>query len=105
MDSTRSGDLVTVAGDGPSIDGIVFDTPSHTKVVVAVMDAHRGPVFRSVHPDSLSGRSEAGAHDQALRLLLRRTPQPNRGKSQGNGGGAQGRAGFTRSATHRSTGR
>ena len=96
---------MTVAGDGPPLDGIVFDTPSNSKVVVAVMDSRRGPVLRSVHPKALSERSAEGPHDPALHLLLRRTPQPDRGKSRGAGGGGQGRAGFTRSATHRSTGR
>ena len=105
MESSQVNDLVTVTGTGPSVDGIVFDTPSHSKVVVAVMDAQRGPVFRSVHPDALSQRAEAGPHDQALRLLMRRTPPPTRGKTRGAGSAGQGRAGFTRSATHRSTGR
>jgi hypothetical protein len=105
MESIQPGDLVTVAGSGPAVDGIVFDTPSHTKVVVAVMDPHRGPSFRSVHPDALSARSQAGSDDQALRLLLRRTPPPARGKTRSSGASGQGRAGFTRSATHRSTGR
>jgi hypothetical protein len=105
MESTNAGDLVTVSGDGPSLDGIVFDTPSNSKAVVAVMDARRGPVLRSVHPRTLSERSEASAHDPALRLLIRRTPQPERGRANGAGGGGRGRAGYTRSATHRSTGR
>ena len=37
------GDLVKVATAGPLIDGIVFDTPSATKVVVAVVDPVAGP--------------------------------------------------------------
>jgi hypothetical protein len=105
MESVNAGDLVTVAGPGPTLDGIVFDTPSSSKVVVALMDPQRGPVFRSVHPDALSERTEAGAHDPALVLLIRRTPAPTRGKSRGTGSAGQGRAGFTRSATHRATGR
>ncbi|MEA2194150.1 MAG: hypothetical protein QOG42_584, partial [Solirubrobacteraceae bacterium] len=36
---------MTVAADGPPLDGIVYDTPSATKVVVAVVDRGRGPVF------------------------------------------------------------
>jgi hypothetical protein len=105
MESIGAGDLVTVAGSGPALDGIVFDTPSRSKVAVAVMDAHRGPVFRMVHPDALSERQEEGPHDRALRLLMRRTPSPVRAGPRGAGGGAQARAGFTRSAAHRSTGR
>jgi hypothetical protein len=105
MESINAGDLVTVAGTGPALNGIVFDTPSRTKVVVAVMDPHRGPVFRPVHPDALSERTAAGADDGALRLLLRRTPPPNGGKARNAASSVQGRDGFTRSATHRSTGR
>ena len=70
---------MTVAGDGPKLDGIVFDTPSATKVVVAVVDRGRGPVFRTVHPRTLSERAAEGADDRALRLLIRRTPPPARG--------------------------
>ena len=105
MDTINAGDLVTVAGTGPALDGIVFDTPSRTKVVVAVVDPHKGPVFRPVHPDALSERATAGPHDTPLRLLIKRTPPPTGGKSGGTGSRGQGRAGFTRSATHRSTGR
>lgn len=105
MEPTRAGALVTVSCDGPSLDGIVFDTPSNSKVMVAVMDSRRGPVLRTVHPRDLTERSGAGPHDPALRLLLRRTPQPDRGKAKGGRAGGQGRAGYTRSATHRSTGR
>jgi hypothetical protein len=105
MEPANQGDLVTVAASGPTLDGIVFDTPSTTKVVVAVMDRQRGPVFRSLHPDTLSERTEAGPHDPALRLLIRRTPAPTRGKARGAGSAGRGRAGFTRSATHRATGR
>lgn len=101
----RGGDLVRVVGGGPALDGIVFDTPSRSKVAVAVMDAHRGPVFRTVHPNALSERLEEGPHDRALRLLLRRTSLPVRGGTRGAGGGGQGRNGYTRSVTHRSTGR
>jgi hypothetical protein len=105
METINAGDLVTVAGTGPALDGIVFDTPSRTKVVVAVMDPNRGPVFRPVHPDALSERAASGPDDSALRLLLKRTPPPAGGKAGGAGSSVQGRAGFTRSATHRSTGR
>ncbi len=32
-----------VAGGGPELDGIVFDAPSRTKVVVAVVDPIAAP--------------------------------------------------------------
>ena len=76
MQSTSAGELVTVAGDGPPLDGIVFDTPSTTKTVVAVVDRGRGPVFRTVHPRTLTVRATEGGDDHALRLLIRRTPVP-----------------------------
>ncbi|MDP1847426.1 MAG: hypothetical protein Q8K79_06515 [Solirubrobacteraceae bacterium] len=105
METTSPGDLVTVAGDGPKLDGIVFDTPSATKVVVAVVDRGRGPVFRTVHPRTLSERAAEGADDRALRLLIRRTPPPTRGGARGAGGAGQGRSGHTRTAMHRTTGK
>ena len=105
MESSAVGELVKVATGGPEIDGIIFDTPSATKVVVAVIDPGRGPVFRTVHPDALSERAEEGPHDKALRLLIRRTPPPARGAARGGTGAGRGRAGHTRAATHRTTGR
>ena len=94
-----------VAAGGPTLDGIVFDTPSRTKVVVAVVDRAKGPVFRTVHPDALSARAEEGPDDRALRLLVRRTPPPNRGAARGGAGGESARAGHTRTAMHRTTGK
>jgi hypothetical protein len=105
MNPTRAGDLVTIATGGPEIDGIVFDTPSRSKVVVAVVDAGRGPVMRTVHPDALTERTAPGPSDQALRLLIRRTPPPVHGGARGAPGARQGPAGHTRAATHRPTGR
>jgi len=105
MESTSPGDLVTVAGDGPKVDGIVFDAPSPTKVVVAVVDRGRGPGFRTVHPRTLSERPAEGAHDRALRLLIRRTPPPARGGARGGSGAGQGRSGHTRATMHRTTGK
>ncbi len=105
METTSPGDLVTVAGDGPKLDGIVFDTPSTTKTVVAVVDRGRGPVFRTVHPRTLTERTAEGADDRALRLLIRRTPPPTRGGARGAAGAGQGRSGHTRSAMHRTTGK
>lgn len=105
MQATSAGELVTVAGSGPKLDGIVFDTPSRTKVVVAVVEAGRGPVLRTVHPDVLSERAEAGPHDHALRLLVRRTPVPVRGTGRAGSGQGRGSAGHSRGAAHRTTGR
>jgi hypothetical protein len=105
MEPTSVGELVTVAAGGPKLDGIVFDTPSRTKVVVAVVDPAKGPAFRTVHPEALSERTEEGPDDRALRLLIRRTPPPNHGTSRGGTGGESARAGHTRTAMHRTTGK
>src|SRR3954465_1617900 len=105
MDSVGAGELVKVADGGPEVDGIVFDTPSSSKVVVAVVDRARGPVFRTVHPSTLSARTEEGPDDRALRLLVRRTPPPVHGAARGGSTGGHGRAGHTRGAAHRPTGR
>ena len=105
MESTSAGELVKVASGSFEVDGIVFDTPSRSKVVVAVVDRGRGPVFRTVHPKTLTERTEEGPDDRALRLLVRRTPPPLRGT--GNGGAAAGRGspGHKRGAMHRTTGK
>jgi hypothetical protein len=105
MEPTRAGELVRVTGGGPELDGIVFDTPSSSKVVVAVVDPRRGPVFRTVHPKNLTERTEEGRHDRALRLLIRRTPEPVQGAARGEGRGGRGRPGYTRTAGHRTTGK
>jgi hypothetical protein len=73
MESTTVGALVKVAGGGPVLDGIVFDAPSRSKVVVAVVEPARGPVFRTVHPKTLTERTEEGPDDRALHLLSRRS--------------------------------
>ena len=77
METTAIGDLVSVAGTGDPRDGIVYDTPSPSKVIVAVVDPRRGPGFRTVHPNTLTEREKEGPHDPALRLLIRRTPPPS----------------------------
>jgi hypothetical protein len=100
-----SNQLVKVAGTGPALDGIVFDTPSNSKVVVAVMDPARGPVFRSFSPQAVSERTEPGPDDQALHLLIRRTPAPVPSSGRGAGSAVQGRSGFKRNASHRTTGK
>jgi hypothetical protein len=105
MDSRSLGDLVSVATGGPEVDGIVFDAPSATKVIVAVVDRARGPVLRTFHPDTLSDRTAEGPDDKALRLLLRRTPPPVHGAARDGSNIGRRRAGHTRAATHRSPGR
>src|SRR4051812_28381084 len=105
MDSSSVGDLVRVATGGPDVDGIVFDVPSATKVVVAVVDPARGPVFRTVNPDTLSERTEEGPDDRALHLLIKRTPPPVHGAARGAASAGGRRAGHSRGATHRPTGR
>ncbi len=105
METIDVGSLVKVATDGPVIDGIVFDHPSSSKVVVAVIDRKRGPVFRTVHPDTLSERADEGDADRALRLLIKRTPPVQRGGGRAGAGGGRGRAGHSRGAMHRPTGK
>ncbi len=94
-----------VAAGGPELDGIVFDTPSRTKVVVAVVDRERGPVFRTVSPRVLSERLEEGADDRALGLLIRRTPPPVHGATRGGARGGGAREGHARGTAHRTTGK
>lgn len=105
MDSISAGQLVKVADGGPERDGIVFDTPSAVKVVVAVVDPRRGPSFRTVHPKTLSERAEEGPDDPALQRLLHRTRSPVAREARVGPGPGRGRAGHTRAATHRTTGK
>lgn len=105
METLAIGDLVRITGGGPELDGIVFDTPSRSKVVVAVVDPGRGPVFRTVHRETLTARETEGSDDPALRLLIRRTPPPVRAAARDGVNVRKGAAGFTRGASHRSTGR
>jgi hypothetical protein len=105
MSMLSSGQLVKVAGTSTEIDGIVFDVPSATKVVVAVIDRTRGPVFRSVNPKAVTNREEDGPDDRALRLLVRRTPRPVSDGARGATVTRPGRSGFTRGTAHRATGR
>jgi hypothetical protein len=105
VETFAMGDLVSVAGTGPALDGIVFDMPSRLKVVVAVVDPVRGPVLRTVHPKALHEREQEGAHDPALRLLVRRTPPPVHTAARAGFTGRKGQAGFSRGAPHRPTGK
>jgi hypothetical protein len=105
MESTAAGELVSVAtGNGHSVDGIVFDTPSAKKVVVAVVDPTRGPALRTVHPDALSARETEGAGDRAMRMLIKRTPPPvHRNGAAGGTSAGRGSAGHSRGASHRTS--
>jgi hypothetical protein len=105
METVEVGDLVTVNGPGAPLDGLVYETPSRTKTVVAVVDPKHGPVFRSVNPDTLTERTGESKHDVALRLLVRRTQGTVRGQSHATGSAQKRQAGFTRGASHRPTGR
>jgi hypothetical protein len=105
MELTSTGELVTVDSGGRPLDGIVFDAPSNSKIVVAVMDRGRGPVLRTFPLTALTERAEEGPSDRALRLLIRRTPPPVRGSARDGAGGGRGRPGHTRGAMHRTTGK
>jgi hypothetical protein len=105
VDTAGPGDLVTVADGSTELDGLVFDRPSNSKVIVAVVDPTRGPVFRAVNPGALTEREQEGPNDRALRLLVRRTPPPPNSVARGGTRGGQRREGFTRGAAHRATGR
>jgi hypothetical protein len=105
MEQIGKGELVKVATAGPVIDGIVFDVPSASKVVVAVMDRSRGPVMRAVPRKALTGRADVGPDDQALRLLVRRTPPAVHSAARGGAAAGLRRAGHTRAAMHRTTGK
>ena len=105
MESPEIGSLVTVGGERSETDGIVFDTPSRSKTVVAVMDAAKGPVFRSVHPRTLTERENEGPADRALRLLMRRTPSTTKGNPRAGSTQGHGSSGHARATAHRTTGK
>jgi len=105
MEPISVGELVKVATGGPDLDGVVFDVPSRTKVVVALMDPQRGPGFRTVDAATVTPRTEDAPADKALHALIRRTPAPSRGSAPGSGGARRGQAGHTRATMHRTTGK
>ena len=105
MEPVTPGDLVTVAEGSGQLDGIVFDTPSSSKVVVAVVDPSRGPRMRTVHPSTLGERAEASPDDRALHLLIKRTPPVTHEAGRAATGAKQRRSGFARGTAHRPTGR
>jgi hypothetical protein len=99
------GELVKVATGGPELDGIVFDRPSRSKVVVAVVDRSRGPVLRTFAANSLTTREAEGPDDRVLQLLIRRTPAPGHDAARGGARSGGARPGHTRGAMHRPTGK
>jgi hypothetical protein len=105
MTLLQEGELVTVAGERGERDGIVFQVSSKSKVVVAVPDPARGAVMRTFHPSTLAVRTTAGAHDEALRRLIRRTPSAGRGDPRGGNAPGSGPRGHTRTPAHRTTGK
>ena len=105
VETTKIGELVKVGVGGSARDGIVFDTPSRSKAVVAVVDPDRGPRFRTVNPKELTKREDEGPDDRALQLLIRRTPPAVSGAARGARTGGRGQPGFKRGAAHRTTGR
>ena len=64
-----------------------------------------GPVLRTVDAKTVTERETDGPGDQALRLLIRRTPPPVHGAARGATGIGSGRAGHARAAMHRTTGK
>ena len=103
MEAPHVNQLVTVSTGGPALDGIVVGVPSEHKVVVALVDARRGPVYRTVPPEVLGERADEGPHDPALHALIRRTPHQGRGGRAGGAGPVQARSGHGHPTTHRTT--
>ena len=103
MKAFHEGQLVTLVGEGGEFDAIVVHAPSLVKVEVAVADAERGALFRTVHPKTLRERSTAGEHDDALRRRIRRTVPADRGGPRSGPGG--GHRGHTHVSGHRTTGK
>jgi hypothetical protein len=103
MKAFHEGQLVTFVGEGSELDAIVVHAPSLVKVEVAVVDAERGAVFRTVHPKTLRERSAVGEHDDALRRRIRRTSSADRAGPRSGPG--RGRRGHTHVSGHRTTGK
>src|ERR671922_2241597 len=103
MKAFHEGQLVTLVGDGGEVDAIVVHAPSLVKVEIAVADAERRAVFRTVHPKMLRERSVVGDHDDALRRRIRRTISAGRPRPRSGPRGA-GR-GHSHVSGHRTTGK
>jgi hypothetical protein len=98
----REGQLVRLATEDGSLDGVVAHVTSLVKVEVAV-EQDGGPVFRTAHPKSLTTRDEPGPADDELRRLIHRAAAP--GHTDAGGTSGRGRRAHTRGAAHRTTGR
>jgi hypothetical protein len=105
MRTFHEGQLVTLVGDDGALDGIVVHAPSLVRIEVAVRDAERGPVFRTVHPKALRERETDGEHDDALRRMIRRTPSAGRAGPRSGPGAGRGRRGHSQATGHRTTGK
>src|SRR4051812_19169782 len=103
MKSFHAGQLVTVTDDDGRMDAIVFDTPSLTKLVVAVPDDEHGAAFRTVHLKKVTAREDDGPSDETMRELIRRSR--SRDGSPGAGAGPGRRGGHAGAQAHRSAGR
>jgi hypothetical protein len=101
MKPFHEGQLVTLVGEGKELEGIVVHAPGLVKVEIAVPDAERGPVFRSVHPKVLRQRDVPSEHDDALRRLIRR----GRAGSRSGRPVGYGRSGHSQPSGHRTTGK
>jgi hypothetical protein len=105
MRSFREGQLVTLVGEGGPLDGIVVHAASLVKIEVAVPDADRGPVFRTVHPKTLRERRMAGEHNDALRRLILRTSSAGRAGPRSGPGAGHAHRGHSQASRHRTTGK
>jgi hypothetical protein len=101
MESFHEGQLVTLVGEGKELEGIVVHAPRLVKVEIALPDAERGAVFRSVHPKVLRHRDLPGEHDDSLRRLIRR----GRAGSRSERPVGHGRSGHSHPTGHRTTGK
>jgi|1186.fasta_scaffold1036143_2 hypothetical protein len=101
MKSFHEGQLVTVVGESEELEGIVVHALGLVKVEIAVPEAERGAVFRSVHPKFLRERKRPGEHDEALRRVIRR----GRAGSQSGRPVGHGSSGHSRPTAHRTTGK
>jgi hypothetical protein len=101
MKSFHEGQLVMLVGEGKELEGIVVHAPGLVKVEIAVPDAERGALFRSVHPKVLRHREAPGEHDDSLRRLIRR----GRAGSRSERAVGHGRSGHSHPTGHRTTGK
>ncbi len=99
----QQGQLVSVADDGDTRDGIVAQVISLVKVEVAVLDAEGDAVFRMAHPKVLTPRDEEGPADEALRRVIHRGAAG--GHAAPGGASGRGRRAHSRTASHRTSDR